>query len=297
MPADRPLHVHGDGCRPRGIHRSPGPFARKFCPFCACDHLWHKEDSKFWRRKWRPGRASSKRADSKTASAAAQASGRTSVLAEREIARRFDDRSPSENTSRELVLRAQSVAEVWAAEIIAAAERSPLRYPKGTRAPSIKRMRRLHAQRCRRAGSAHTISPYVAAEAFACGYSRSTIGADARSVRCAHPLVQDALCPSSRSRLPCLRLVLAVPRTLHRRHPEDRRSPGASPIHRSVRPRPSSVGAQLARQPTPSSMARAEQKRVSNYQAARLTRAQALDNQNNPACKKAVRKLKALVGM
>ena len=19
----------------------------KFCPFCACDHLWHKEDSKF----------------------------------------------------------------------------------------------------------------------------------------------------------------------------------------------------------------------------------------------------------
>jgi hypothetical protein len=57
-----------------------------------------------------------------------------------------------------------------------------------------------------------------------------------------------------------------------------------------------SVGAQLGRQPTPSSMARAEQKAGSNYQAA-LTRAQALDNQNNPACKKAVKKLKALVGM
>jgi hypothetical protein len=27
--------------------RSSGPFERKFCPFCACDHLWHKEDSKF----------------------------------------------------------------------------------------------------------------------------------------------------------------------------------------------------------------------------------------------------------
>ena len=59
---------------------------------------------------------------------------------------------------------------------------------------------------------------------------------------------------------------------------------------------PQSVGAQLGRQPTPSSMARAEQKAGSNYQAA-LTRAQALDNQNKPACKKAVRKLKALVGM
>lgn len=43
-------------------------------------------------------------------------------------------------------------------------------------------------------------------------------------------------------------------------------------------------------------MARAEQKAGSHYQAA-LTRAQALDNQNNPACKKAVKKLKALVGM
>jgi hypothetical protein len=56
------------------------------------------------------------------------------------------------------------------------------------------------------------------------------------------------------------------------------------------------VGAQLGRQPTPSSMARAEQKAGSHYQAA-LTRAQTLDNQNNPACKKAVKNLKALVGM
>ena len=24
-----------------------GPFARKFCPFCAFEHYWHKEDSKF----------------------------------------------------------------------------------------------------------------------------------------------------------------------------------------------------------------------------------------------------------
>jgi hypothetical protein len=56
------------------------------------------------------------------------------------------------------------------------------------------------------------------------------------------------------------------------------------------------VGAQTGRQPTPSSMARAEQKAGSHYQAA-LTKAQTLDNQNNPACKKAVKKLKALVGM
>jgi hypothetical protein len=24
-----------------------GPFARKFCPFCACEHFWHREDTKF----------------------------------------------------------------------------------------------------------------------------------------------------------------------------------------------------------------------------------------------------------
>jgi hypothetical protein len=56
------------------------------------------------------------------------------------------------------------------------------------------------------------------------------------------------------------------------------------------------VGAQMGRQPTPSSMARAEKKADTNYQAV-LTQAQTLDNQNNPACKKAVKKLKALVGM
>ena len=68
-------------------------------------------------------------------------------------------------------------------------------------------------------------APHVAAEASACGHSRSTIGADARSVRCAHPLVQAGSRPWSRSRVPCLRLVLgALMRTLHRRHPEDRKS-------------------------------------------------------------------------
>jgi hypothetical protein len=24
-----------------------GPFARKFCPFCACEHSWYREDAKF----------------------------------------------------------------------------------------------------------------------------------------------------------------------------------------------------------------------------------------------------------
>jgi hypothetical protein len=32
---------------PKEFARSPSPFARKFCPFCACDHWWHKEDSRF----------------------------------------------------------------------------------------------------------------------------------------------------------------------------------------------------------------------------------------------------------
>src|SRR3981189_1841273 len=32
---------------PKEFARTPGPFTRKFCPFCACEHLWHKEDSKF----------------------------------------------------------------------------------------------------------------------------------------------------------------------------------------------------------------------------------------------------------
>jgi len=32
---------------PKEFTRSTGPFARKFFPFCSCEHLWHKEDSKF----------------------------------------------------------------------------------------------------------------------------------------------------------------------------------------------------------------------------------------------------------
>ena len=57
-----------------------------------------------------------------------------------------------------------------------------------------------------------------------------------------------------------------------------------------------SIGAQLSRQPTPSSVERAEGKADSTYQAA-LDRARALDNQNNPDCAQAVKQLKELVGM
>ena len=57
-----------------------------------------------------------------------------------------------------------------------------------------------------------------------------------------------------------------------------------------------SVGAQLGRQLTPSSMARAEEKADSSYTAA-LDRARALDNQNNPDCAQAVKQLKELLGM
>jgi hypothetical protein len=32
---------------PRNSRARPVPLHAKFCPFCACDHLWHKEDSKF----------------------------------------------------------------------------------------------------------------------------------------------------------------------------------------------------------------------------------------------------------
>ena len=32
---------------PKEFARSFGPFARKFCPFCACEHLWFREDSTF----------------------------------------------------------------------------------------------------------------------------------------------------------------------------------------------------------------------------------------------------------
>jgi hypothetical protein len=36
---------------PKEFTTTRGPFARKFCPFCACDHVWYKEDSKFLRPK------------------------------------------------------------------------------------------------------------------------------------------------------------------------------------------------------------------------------------------------------
>ncbi len=32
---------------PRTFSCSSGPFVRKFCPFCACEHAWHREDTKF----------------------------------------------------------------------------------------------------------------------------------------------------------------------------------------------------------------------------------------------------------
>jgi hypothetical protein len=36
---------------PKEFVRSPGPFTRKYCPFCACEHHWYKEDSKFLTRR------------------------------------------------------------------------------------------------------------------------------------------------------------------------------------------------------------------------------------------------------
>jgi hypothetical protein len=39
---------------PKEFKASSGPFARKFCPFCACEHYWHKEDSKFLIPRARP---------------------------------------------------------------------------------------------------------------------------------------------------------------------------------------------------------------------------------------------------
>ena len=32
---------------PKEFVGSSGSFARKFCPFCACEHFWYKEDLKF----------------------------------------------------------------------------------------------------------------------------------------------------------------------------------------------------------------------------------------------------------
>jgi hypothetical protein len=36
---------------PKEFAHANGPFARKFCPFCACEHFWYKEDSKFLKPK------------------------------------------------------------------------------------------------------------------------------------------------------------------------------------------------------------------------------------------------------
>jgi hypothetical protein len=30
----------------RDFARWPGPIKRKHCPFCACEHVWYREDSK-----------------------------------------------------------------------------------------------------------------------------------------------------------------------------------------------------------------------------------------------------------
>lgn len=40
---------------PKEFAHRAGPFARKFCPFCACEHFWYKEDSKFLAPASEPG--------------------------------------------------------------------------------------------------------------------------------------------------------------------------------------------------------------------------------------------------
>jgi hypothetical protein len=57
-----------------------------------------------------------------------------------------------------------------------------------------------------------------------------------------------------------------------------------------------SIGAQTGRQPTPSSVAQAEEKADAAYKVA-LDRARALDSQDNPDCAQAVKELKEVVGM
>ena len=37
----------GMDVHPKEFTHAFGSFARKFCPFCACEHSWYKEDSKF----------------------------------------------------------------------------------------------------------------------------------------------------------------------------------------------------------------------------------------------------------
>jgi hypothetical protein len=31
---------------PDDLARLPEPFARKFCPYCSCEHEWYKKDAK-----------------------------------------------------------------------------------------------------------------------------------------------------------------------------------------------------------------------------------------------------------
>jgi hypothetical protein len=59
---------------------------------------------------------------------------------------------------------------------------------------------------------------------------------------------------------------------------------------------PQSIGAQIDQQPTPSSVARAQQEANAHYEAV-LDRARKLDSQNNSECEKVVRELKDLVGL
>jgi hypothetical protein len=57
-----------------------------------------------------------------------------------------------------------------------------------------------------------------------------------------------------------------------------------------------SIGAQLGRQPTPSSVARAEKRADSKYVAA-MDQARALDAQGNSDCIQAIEEVKLLIGM
>jgi hypothetical protein len=41
---------------PKDFAGARGPFVSRYCPFCACEHVWHKEDSKFLALKPAPSR-------------------------------------------------------------------------------------------------------------------------------------------------------------------------------------------------------------------------------------------------
>ena len=59
---------------------------------------------------------------------------------------------------------------------------------------------------------------------------------------------------------------------------------------------PQSIGAQLHRQPTPSSVARAEKRADSRYIEA-MARARALDSEGDPHCMSVVTEIEDLIGM